>query len=803
MSEWNAIDLHMHTVSGITGDGSSDIVDNFSYVHFLKVLTDYNLKLVAITNHNFIDILNFTLCRYLASLIKCNVLFGVEIDSDRFDNQNFHFVALFDENLKNCLDIRDYVNELATNKKATRKVRFSSDEIVKFFDYNVIIVPHGNKDKGLLKHPNEKQIIDALKKVREGFIRVFDSPSDWKLSQIKEFIKSRKIIENLDDFGGVLFSDIRDWKKYDEKCREFYMNAEPTFRGFLHSITNPTQRFSMKKHIRTNTNYIYKIVFKPKNENNRIEEGEIYFQSGFNCIIGRSGSGKSLLLHAIKKSLSSQTLSKQLSKPREKNNYSFLEDTDIIIYNEKNNILNSSNVNIGIGETIFDKIITASNSQSQTNMYEVIKILNRNFEEKKKINAFKEKYKSKLTKYTSLFKDIELLSRGLIAEITSFNSSVSELNRLKDTEILDLEVPNELKQEYSEEDITSFSNYKEKSDDLRKILQLFKSPAKEKLLTVLDNLYKEFNLEYQNVLIKKSEINLFNKKISIINKCLERISANISSNSERKQQLISGMIPKIRGILDKLKKFHLSIIKIENFDLSISIDEINNEEVIDEKNGVSIKEYINEDNIKKLNLKTNDVFYTWGKQAQLDSAIYDMTKKVEAKKVIDLYYQLGIMEADDINRFFQNTVVYVDVFFDGQNVKQLNPGTITKKYIEMYFKNELANGTNSIILYDQIENDVDKTFIKESIVSLIKEMKSKAQLIVVTHDPIIAVNADPVNYIEAKKERNIFSYRSFVPESIIKNELETIAENVDGSIGVIKERYEIYKGEKSYENNNL
>jgi hypothetical protein len=40
MSEWNAIDLHMHTVSGITGDGSSDIVDNFSYVHFLKVLTD-------------------------------------------------------------------------------------------------------------------------------------------------------------------------------------------------------------------------------------------------------------------------------------------------------------------------------------------------------------------------------------------------------------------------------------------------------------------------------------------------------------------------------------------------------------------------------------------------------------------------------------------------------------------------------------------------------------------------------------------------------------------------------------------
>ena len=121
------------------------------------------------------------------------------------------------------------------------------------------------------------------------------------------------------------------------------------------------------------------------------------------------------------------------------------------------------------------------------------------------------------------------------------------------------------------------------------------------------------------------------------------------------------MIPKIRGILDKLKKFHLSIIKIENFDLSISIDEINNEEVIDEKNGVSIKEYINEDNIKEVKPKNQWCFYTWGSKHNSIQQ-YMIWQKSWGKKVIDLYYQLGIMEADDINRFFQNTVVYVDVF---------------------------------------------------------------------------------------------------------------------------------------------
>lgn len=79
-------------------------------------------------------------------------------------------------------------------------------------------------------------------------------------------------------------------------------------------------------------------------------------------------------------------------------------------------------------------------------------------------------------------------------------------------------------------------------------------------------------------------------------------------------------------------------------------------------------------------------------------------------------------------------------------------------------------------------------------------MQTKAQVIIVTHDPIVAVNADPINYIEAIKDKdNRIIYRSFVPESSVRDELETIAINVDGSKKVIKDRYEIYKGETDYE----
>lgn len=56
MAEWNAIDLHMHTVEGITGDGKNDEIKNFSYLNYIKALIECNIKLAAITNHNLIDL---------------------------------------------------------------------------------------------------------------------------------------------------------------------------------------------------------------------------------------------------------------------------------------------------------------------------------------------------------------------------------------------------------------------------------------------------------------------------------------------------------------------------------------------------------------------------------------------------------------------------------------------------------------------------------------------------------------------------------------------------------------------------
>ena len=175
--------------------------------------------------------------------------------------------------------------------------------------------------------------------------------------------------------------------------------------------------------------------------------------------------------------------------------------------------------------------------------------------------------------------------------------------------------------------------------------------------------------------------------------------------------------------------------------------------------------------------------------------LYDMTDKSEALNIIKKYLEIGVINNGKIT--FEDTFKpKVTVLFDEQDVINLNPGDISKKYISLYFKERLLENDNKVILFDQIENDVDKPFINDAIKGLIEDTKGNVQLIIVTHDPIIAVNADPNNYILSIKDndQNI-KYRNFHIESSVNDEIKTISDVVDGSKNVIKRRYEIYKGE--------
>jgi hypothetical protein len=350
--------------------------------------------------------------------------------------------------------------------------------------------------------------------------------------------------------------------------------------------------------------------------------------------------------------------------------------------------------------------------------------------------------------------------------------------------------------QYSDETITEFIKYKTYIDSLKEIQKLYKGKYQTEMTLELSGLEKTYGLAYLDLLALHNNEKTIDKKHKIINSSLKEINGTLSKNAERKANLISELPVTINKLSDLIIKIYLTKIKLQHTDLCINIDSINSLKYITDDKSVIVEEIIDADVIRKINEKNNNMFKTHGFMSSLNpNNIYDMTNSYSAKKLIDLYIEKGILSSNQFEAF-ANIEPTAIVKFDGNDIKQLNPGDIAKKYIDTYFESQITNSSNNVVLYDQIENDVDKPFIATVIRDKIDSTKGKVQLIIVTHDPIIAVNADPVRYIECKKDKNnVISYRDFLPESS-KNELNTIAEIVDGSEVVIKNRYEIYQGER-------
>lgn len=793
MEEWNAIDLHMHTVSGITRDKTKDEVQ-FSYTLFQNVISKYNMKLMATTNHNIINFTNYILMRHLGKINNTNLLLGVELDSSLEMGTPIHIAIICNENFKQNFDVSKEINDLTNKKCSEEEIVYKSEEIVKLFrKYNLVMIPHGTKDRGVFKDAGAEQIEEALSKIREGFIRVFDSSgSDWKLEKVKEYLKDIKE-ENLDSFGGVLFSDIRDWNKYDEKYRDFYMNAEPTFNGLIHSISNPVQRFKKNNEIKRNANYISKIKFIDKNGNSRIIPNEISLSSGYNCIIGKSGSGKSMLVYLIKRELKRETDLEE--------KYNIAEDTLVEIYNEEGKKLDSNQINLGIGEDLYGKIIRASSSKESNDFYDIAELLNENFKREEKLNLFRENYNKKIKEYCLLNREVKTNKKDFIGKKNTYFSQIKRINELKDIKTFDVElVDNKIKYKYKDEDIIEFNEYEENISLLEEKLKKYKGKRILKISELIEALKKEFRCASLEMINVNNLEKVKNRKVGIINNAIKKVNKKLSGQASEKTKLLESIPKERHEIVNLILETHLRDIKIKNTDLSINKEDLNSTTIINEHKNVKVIENINESILKELNEKDNNLFNTYGKMKKLDKEKnYNMLCKSSAKELIDKYIDIGVID-ENKNAVSDKFKLDMKVLFDDQDITEINPGSIAKKYIEIYFDEQIKNGNNSVVIFDQIENDVDKEFINNVIKSLIGETKGFVQLIIVTHDPIVAVNADPNKYIECKKIGDKFEYRSFVAESTERDELNTIACTVDGSKSVIKGRYEIYEGENLYGN---
>ncbi len=779
---WNTIDLHMHTSEGITRSGESDTV-NFTYKKFVKTIDKFELKLTAITNHNVINLANYFACKFLANKINVNLLLGIEIDTCFFDEQPLHSLIIFKDNFNINLGIANKLNLLTKEKKKSGEVVYKIKEIFKLVrDADSVLIPHGDKSRGIFKDASRKTILQALEVIKEGFIRIFDSPSNWKLEKIKQIVEEENYSKLAKEFGGVLFSDIRDWDDYDEKFRDFQMNAEPTYKGLIHSITNPMIRFSPRKDVTKNIPYISKITIMEKD---RLKKSEILLSRSYNCIIGKSGSGKSLLLYLI---------NKRLVESFSEEKYSFADNNEIFFYDNNGDEIKKGDIIVSVGKNFYDEILKSHKSTDTNEIYNIVNILDKNFIAKEDFNNFKIEYKKTIDEYYKFVSDFSKTETSLRESQLKFNNHIIELEELNNVKIFDLEERKNLNLTYKEEDVEEFKKYDKSVEKLLEILDSYipENDLKEETYTLIEKLKNNFLKMLEQIQSKVIKEKYENKKIDIINKSIRLINKNTSLQAQRKSELKSFVSNKLSTLSNKYVNNFLLKKTIENYDLSIKTDWMKSEKQLDSQYEILIKELFGLKEITELNIRENNVFYTHMNKGKLSNDIYNMTKKEEAKIVINKYIETEVIKEskDWWNKTFD---IKAEVFLNGTNVNEMNPGDIAKTYIKIYFENEVKKGGNNIVIFDQIENDVDKEFINSVIIDLLEETKGHIQLLIVTHDPIVAVNADPTNYILAEKDEDGIGYKSFVPESELEDSFKIVASVVDGSIDAIKKRYKIYE----------
>lgn len=822
-SFWNRIDLHQHTNHDIDCNGTL-VQSNYSHLDYFKWLEQQNVKIKAVTCHNNIDLAEQIKQAIVSDFLGINHLVGVEIDYC-FDELEFHAITILSPNV-DIIKFANKLNEIRTSKG--NNVFFNKEDFSKLHtEIEFIFIPHAIKDKGIFEKSVgdlEVSTIDwVVKSLISGMSEpiLFENTRDYHIYSVAEKIsrtlrRTDVTYEKLPSYVGTdyKFDNDEDRKNKILEKPQYSIFSQPTYRGLEIAIRNHRTRLSLDEQIINREKYIYEIKVKGQNE---FEESTIKLSPGLNVIIGDSGSGKTLLLNQIFFQIKNRALKAAMKDPKAKedeNPYkSKVGKVDLLeIKFDKNYAFEDISV-LEIPNIYSEILKTQENDSSLPAMFGIDNTNSANqviLDYKKKVSSYQDNldmqdlYKNNGSKnYLNVSTAIEFMVKNKI-EKTLFNLEIkfydeTNLNKVK-TKIEKIEkyISNEEKiKEYfiNMKPLLSDTEAKKLVDELI-----------EKYSAVIEKLQEEWvntQVVQNKLLFEQKLYEMINENIK---KSIDMLGNKEKVFSERKTiatKELNSLIQNIKGLIK-------SEIEELNFDLSFPYSEL---KIEIEKNCNSYARIsLNDDRfkIKEVDILENPLFNMSNIKTKIKGLaleIVNFNDSTEVKKLTSILNKNEINLSSIINEIEQipkNVEIYLSETDEWKLIQNTNKGDIAKKSIEYYFNELVKTAQPNIILIDQPENDVDKSFITSTLSNFIKDKKSDKQIIVTSHDAIIAINSDVNKIIEATiNKNNKFEYISYDLEYVRDKVLEAtnrVSKILDGGKDNIKKRYQIYGGELNYEN---
>ncbi len=330
---------------------------------------------------------------------------------------------------------------------------------------------------------------------------------------------------------------------------------------------------------------------------------------------------------------------------------------------------------------------------------------------------------------------------------------------------------------------------------IKKIKEIIKNSKPSKWLNnELEILIKKFNK-----IKEQPEFNI-NLKLNDLIKKLEDKNKEFKNKNEKTKEIDGFKQSKIditQGIKNLSKEFDL----IGNY-----TNDIENwaKEHFDIKNANGIyledKKY-NNDSHKNIFIKyfvkiKKDI----DKRYLMNSMINSKIKfNISNKDVINMTYK-DILNLENRNRknsvLIDNFIINTEFFLkdiQGNNEKQKLSGKSLGEQHAMFLKQYFKNIKEEILIIDQPENDLDGQTIYEDIIKKLLEWNFQKQIILITHNAMLAINSDPQTIIWANYN-NKNNKRNYINIDINNITDDGIHKILDGRKEFPKNRYMTYGG---------
>lgn len=818
--EYSKISIHNHFGDEFSERRKDDMYNKsikFNYIsamNKIKKASKENFNLLAFTNANILLVAQYIGLKKYAELLNITLLPGIELNIlNENKDKILHLVVIFDPNT-NLFKISDKLNKfIDSNKEVSININQLVDLILQ---EKVILVPHGIKQtknkRSSADNPEQFKEILAMRNAIPIIIednKVFHK--DTLLLKLKNELNKEEFAW-LEKSTNVSCADRQSFEEIEDPT---YIWGNNKFSDLYFAVLMQGSRIKRKNDIIVKPNYISKIRIEQKGDNAQIEETTIMCSHGLNSIIGKSGSGKTLLLNAIKRKLTGENLASKISGISEYNE--IYKDVNIYLFDENNKpITIDSNWKIFEGDNLYNKILQVYASDKNKIIDELnLKVNDEKF--KKIISNFSKN----ITDYIGYQHKIIDINKNLNILLSNFSSNIKFLednNTIENSNInyfvnskLDNEIKTVIKKietcksdlEIINKNISNILKYSEKykisniNKEIDKISFTFNKTIKLYILK-----YKRLEIKYKIHLEK--QISLY----EIIRRYNSKLGKKIEEILIKKQENLN-LIENIKIFLTEYfiikNKCILRVINKDDLKESLFLEKNNLSKLIIGNINLKIS-YTNFKDIFSNNIGSSNNKVNISKFRAIDKV--DLTNYGSMAQFLQIFidenYNLPILLNLNYSNYIDCQIELKNSLNEFENIETMSAGELSKTYISNMLEQQINNGgSNLIILFDQPDNSLEKKFILEELVDKIDKLRNKFQVFITTHEPLLVVNADSNNIIKAENDKiavssnNHITYEnlSFVENTNSKEKMvDTIASLVDGSYDAVKDRNKIYGG---------